>query len=390
MGLYIKGKIWLLFIFSFLFILFNNSYTFDVTNGRFIVLYNQFNQIANIKTSANSCVSLNFRDLIIKILPDSDVDFKLNDEIELEKGIVIIRDKDSSDVDLDYKVYLDNIQGGVQFFRLKMLNIDSDISSDVKINYIGDKETKIIVSKLSLILNDGKNSYYGFFIPYNILWDIKQCKINVVLYKNGRKYIEICNLWDIKQRDIQYQKLFFSQSKSKQLKNANRKKYDMERGERYKIFDVNNDEIFFDNGYRHPLENNNSNLYLTSDFGLTREWFLKNGKKYSKDTHLGVDYARKKGTEIYSTSDGIVRYAKNCEYYGNMIIVEHGLSFYSEFCHLDKIYVKNGDRVKKGQIIGRVGMTGASTGSHLHWGSRIYGIPVDPRSFYEIEDVFRK
>ncbi|HOV15477.1 MAG TPA: M23 family metallopeptidase, partial [Spirochaetota bacterium] len=267
---------------------------------------------------------------------------------------------------------------------------DFDISSDVKIDFECENETKSIISKLTPILIENNYILYGFFIPYFLSWNIKDCKIDVKIFKNSDIFIEIVEKTDVKKNDINYQKLVFNKKKSKQLKGANQKKYKKENKERHKIYDEISSNVFFNNGFRHPLENEITDLYLTSDFGLTREWFLTDGSLYSKDVHFGVDYARKKGAYIYAVSDGIVKYARNnTEYYGNMIILEHGMSFFTEYCHLDKIYVKEGSVIKKNQIIGTVGMTGASTGPHLHWGARIYGIPVDPRSFYKIEEIFK-
>ena len=75
---------------------------------------------------------------------------------------------------------------------------------------------------------------------------------------------------------------------------------------------------------------------------------------------------------------------KNQKY---MVIIEHGFSLCTNYAHLDKIYVKSDQFIKKGDIIGTVGNTGWATGPHLHWEARIYGIPVDPRSFFAIEDI---
>ena len=57
---------------------------------------------------------------------------------------------------------------------------------------------------------------------------------------------------------------------------------------------------------------------------------------------------------------------------------------------MNEILVTAGQFVKKGDIIAKMGMTGAATGVHLHWGSRIYGIPIDPRTFLDIGDLFKE
>ncbi len=128
--------------------------------------------------------------------------------------------------------------------------------------------------------------------------------------------------------------------------------------------------------------------YLTSEFWLTRKWILYTGKMYSYNIHTGIDYGEKKGKNIFASMSGKVRYAKKVEYLGNAVIIEHGLSLYTTYCHMDKILVREGMYVNKGDIIGKIGSTGAATGPHLHWETKIYGYYIDPRTFFGIEEIF--
>jgi len=381
-----------LFTLQFLTLFCINSYVVDIASGKFNVTYSKFNKVTGIKTSDNSFVSLSYKNnKTLKIFPNSKIKFKLNEQYNLEFGAILLKDRDDKDIDIEYKLFFDSISCEMQFFRIKLPPFNFDISSDVKIDFVSEKETRTIISKLNKILVESDHVYYGFFIPYFISWDILERKIELKIFKNNESFIEIVDVSPVQKKEINYQKLVFSKTKSTQLKNADRTKYQKEQNERHKIFNDISSNVFFNNGYRHPLENEITDIFLTSNFGLTREWFFTDGTKYSKDVHLGVDYARKKGTEIYAVSDGVIKFAReNTEYYGNMIIIEHGMSFVTEYCHLDKIDVKEGSFVKKNQLIGRVGMTGAATGPHLHWGARLYGIPIDPRSFYRIEDIFGK
>ncbi len=83
--------------------------------------------------------------------------------------------------------------------------------------------------------------------------------------------------------------------------------------------------------------------------------------------HEGVDYRARTGTPVICTADGVVTMAKKKGSFGLMIEVNHGNGFKTRFAHLSKMLVKRGKRVKRGEIIGLVGNTGRSTGSHLHY-----------------------
>jgi murein DD-endopeptidase MepM/ murein hydrolase activator NlpD len=98
--------------------------------------------------------------------------------------------------------------------------------------------------------------------------------------------------------------------------------------------------------------------------------------------HTGIDIANTLGTPITPFMQGEVVYAGEIFWgYGKHIIIDHGDNIRSIYAHLDKIFVFEGQKVNIGDEIGRMGSTGWSTGSHLHFESRIYGIPVNPRVF---------
>ena len=101
--------------------------------------------------------------------------------------------------------------------------------------------------------------------------------------------------------------------------------------------------------------------------------------KKPRSPHRGVDIAAPMGTPVVSPADGVVcLVAKNMVLMGNTVMVDHGLGVRSIFIHLSRILVKNGDRVARGNLIGRVGQTGRTTGPHLHWGVYVNAIAVDP------------
>ncbi|MCD6113508.1 MAG: M23 family metallopeptidase [Bacteroidales bacterium] len=84
--------------------------------------------------------------------------------------------------------------------------------------------------------------------------------------------------------------------------------------------------------------------------------------------HEGLDYSARKGTNVYASGDGKVIMAKRTRFgYGNKIVIDHGYGYKTAYAHLDKIKVRKGQKVKRGQVIGTVGTSGLSTGPHLHY-----------------------
>lgn len=98
--------------------------------------------------------------------------------------------------------------------------------------------------------------------------------------------------------------------------------------------------------------------------------------------HEGMDFSAAIGTSVYATGDGIVKQAGWNSGYGNSIDIDHGYDYLTRFAHLSKIYVKPGQEVKRGDLIGLVGNTGKSTGPHLHYEVRYKNIPQNPVNYY--------
>ena len=99
--------------------------------------------------------------------------------------------------------------------------------------------------------------------------------------------------------------------------------------------------------------------------------------------HTGVDYALPVGSPVYATADGTVRTIKRSERgYGNMIVVEHGTLYSTSYAHLEKINVRQGQSVCRGDVIGEVGNTGLSMAPHLHYEVLYKGEAVDPVNYF--------
>ena len=98
--------------------------------------------------------------------------------------------------------------------------------------------------------------------------------------------------------------------------------------------------------------------------------------------HSGMDFSANKGTPVYATGDGVVTKAGWEGLYGNCIIIDHGFGYETKYAHLSKMEVRRGQKVVRGQTIGRVGSTGKSTGPHLHYEVHVKGRIVNPVNYY--------
>lgn len=125
-----------------------------------------------------------------------------------------------------------------------------------------------------------------------------------------------------------------------------------------------------------------ANLQLTSSFGVRSDPF-----RGTAAMHAGIDIPGKIGTPIYATADGIVARAERAGGYGNLVSVNHGKGIETRYGHLSRILVAENTRVVRGQMIGLMGSTGRSTGSHLHYEVRIEGRAVNPMPYMQSETM---
>jgi murein DD-endopeptidase MepM/ murein hydrolase activator NlpD len=135
--------------------------------------------------------------------------------------------------------------------------------------------------------------------------------------------------------------------------------------------------------FRYPRDEHK----ITSPFFIKRvyeRFKLVKGKKKKlpgkTSYHGGTDLKGQKGAPIFAIADGVVNLADHLYYEGNIVILDHGNGVISGYMHQSELLVKEGDRVKAGQLIGRSGDTGMVTGPHLHIFLLIHGVKADPLS----------
>ncbi len=116
---------------------------------------------------------------------------------------------------------------------------------------------------------------------------------------------------------------------------------------------------------------------MSSGYGYRRDPIYGSSK-----FHEGLDFSASIGTPVYATADGEITVAKREAGYGNCIDIDHGYNYLTRYAHLSEILVKEGSQVKRGQMIGKVGSTGKSTGPHLHYEVRFKGEAQNPVNYY--------
>ena len=118
---------------------------------------------------------------------------------------------------------------------------------------------------------------------------------------------------------------------------------------------------------------------ITSPFGY-RVAPMEN----ASDFHTGIDIANEAGTHIYATADGVVRHSGWAQGYGMCAVIDHGFGYSTLYGHMSEVLLEEGASVKRGQLIGRMGSTGTSTGNHLHYEVWVGGLPTNPMKFLQV------
>ena len=125
-----------------------------------------------------------------------------------------------------------------------------------------------------------------------------------------------------------------------------------------------------------------SNVEFTSGFGVRSDPF-----RGAAAMHPGIDLSGAHGSPIYATAEGtVLRAGWNSGGYGNLVEVDHGRGITTRYAHMSSILVSPGQRITRGQQLGRMGSTGRSTGTHLHYEVRIDGRAVNPIPFMKSTD----
>jgi len=237
-------------------------------------------------------------------------------------------------------------------------------NENLKVNYdILNKKFE----KIELVLNDIKerdnNIYRTIFEADPISDDIRKAGYGGVdLYKNLSGYTNTDLIKNTMQQADQIEKQLVVQSKSfdEVVKLAKDK-----------------EKMLSHIPAIQPIENKDLTR-MASGYGWRIHPILK-----TRRMHYGMDFTAKTGTPIYATADGVVKHAGwKANGFGNHVVINHGYGYETLYAHMSKVAVKNGQKVKRGQVIGYVGNTGLSAGPHCHYEVHINGKRVNPINYY--------
>ena len=111
--------------------------------------------------------------------------------------------------------------------------------------------------------------------------------------------------------------------------------------------------------------------------------YIYRGKKIDQQVHLGYDLASTQHMGVQASNDGRVVYAAPLGIYGNCVVVDHGYGLQTIYGHLSRIDVREGDAVKRQQVMGLSGMTGMAGGDHVHFAMQLDGVQIDPKEWWD-------
>jgi len=222
---------------------------------------------------------------------------------------------------------------------------------------------KIKIDKKQIrVSNEG---YFAFGIDRDRNFDIKILKISnmqseTIIKKVFKRKYKIQRIDGLPENKVTPPKEVYDRIKS-------------ENNEIGKARSINSELDFFKDKFIMPVEG-----IVTGVYGSQR---ILNGKP--KWPHYGIDIAAQKGTKIKSAGSGIVTMSEKDLYYtGGTIIMDHGHGISTIYSHLEDIYVKINQEIKKGEIIGTVGSTGRSTGPHLDFRVNWFQTRLDPMTIF--------
>jgi len=243
----------------------------------------------------------------------------------------------------------------------------------VRADYLNDDESIMIHSDFDDVAGIKLENGHAFGIiptpcyatPDSYVLTVDLLKDDVVISQTELPY-------DIYEKEFPVALLYVTQSTASIMTNDNAAK----------------DQVYFDQARANPVQ---TPLFdgpfiqpvegrITTEYGVIR---VTNDDYSNTRRHYGIDIANELGTEVAATNRGLVTLSMELIVTGNTIVIDHGMGLFSLYFHLDELLVDQGSIVEKGDIIAKMGSTGYSTGSHLHFGIWYDGVYLNPWSFFE-------
>ena len=237
----------------------------------------------------------------------------------------------------------------------------------------------------------------------NATAELKMLSYNLALQKEKEKYyLELNNkvrnsTLDILEKKINFLENIFIKTRAYDLSNLDNIKNEDEIGGPLELDNPENKVAYaiFDRAARFellreillsvPLAAPIEKYYVTSSYGYRKDPYTKR-----RAFHKGIDLGAAWGSDIVSTASGEVSFVGSYGSYGKSVFIDHGNGIQTRYAHLSKIFVKKGEIVDLGNIIGKIGNTGRSTGKHLHYEIKVYDKARNPYPFLKIgKNVFK-
>ena len=250
-----------------------------------------------------------------------------------------------------------------------------DLKSDTRLDIA--PTVTFLNHKYQMFSKNYANNSYEVFIP--ISYYTKQIKYNVnISYQQDDQIIKKRLYINVVDASYKKNEIITVEKGKVELSKKNKKKSSNEYAKVYKnVYSIISSKNYVKNSnFINPIDS-----IVTSDFGTAR---IYNGIK--KSYHTGVDFRAKTPVKIRATNNGIVALTMKRFYLGNVIYINHGRGLYTYYSHLSEFKVKDGDIVKKGQVIALSGKTGRITAPHLHYAIRLYNTTIDPLGFHDLNN----
>ena len=233
--------------------------------------------------------------------------------------------------------------------------------------------------------------------------ELKMLRYNLALQKEKEKYYFQLNnkvknsTLEILEKKITALENIFSKTRAYDLANLDNIKNEDEIGGPLEIENQENKVAYdiYDKAARFellreiflsvPLASPIEKYYITSSYGYRKDPYTKR-----RAFHKGIDLGAAWGSDILATASGEISFVGNYGSYGKSVFIDHGNGIQTRYAHLSKIFVKKGEIVDLGNIIGKIGNTGRSTGKHLHYEIKVYDKARNPYPFLRIgKNVFK-
>lgn len=333
-----------------------------------------FEKLHNTSSESRKFVKSDSINFNLKLI-DKDEYLETNEAIEfLDKNInlyvegynLILDGKKIANI--DGKEVFDNVKERLIKYYLKEHNLENSqinwtkIKEDVKLE-------KDVINLKSLLSED---ELYDFIISNNknnnTIATVEIVARKTYLENNLGNKIQVVSLSSQSNQKEQYNKKNFDREVVNEITYNNDKYIGMRRVSsktlKPSLSEVQGNELFY-------LNNPSKNNVITSPFGL----------RWGREKHHGIDIAGNIGDPIFAAESGFASLVSYNSIYGNYMKLNHGKGVETLYGHCDVMFIKEGEYVTKGQIIGKIGNTGRSTGPHLHFEVRVNGKADNPLNY---------